>query len=497
MYYFITSRQDMMTSSIEMAQVSRLKIFDDLNTEAKIVTLLDNYYHDDVEAKLGVSGRVINLFQYFQQLDYQTDPSLDQQVAHDLLYQPGFEVRNNIAYRHGKKTLQINFYQDRIYTVGYYDRWGFMDRCDYYDHGALSYREYFDDQGRIVLRQYYDQEKRPVITYYYRGAENNAPVLTLITLNYQGQTLLFDDEGQLRAFFLDELVKKDPDAKFISDRSDYTFAAFNQMKTTPARYQVFHSAFTTNGQTDGDLFEVYQPVKGMLEKGTLTGLIASTEKEARDLKERFETDKVYAIPVTYLDRDLLKKKIPFNDRKKGQLIAVARLAKVKRLDQLVQAVIDLHETYPVLDLKIYGYEDSSDDYAVSKELKQMIHDAHAEDYIHLVGYIDDLSEVYETSDLEVLTSSYEGFAMAVLEAQGHACPVVSYDINYGPSDIIEDGRSGKLLPSGDTKALKEMIANLMEDRSLLKKYSKHAQNAASKYSYSNVKKDWKRFLKNK
>ena len=66
MFYFITSREDLLTSAIELAQVKRMHIFDYLKIDSKIVTLQYNWAHDQVEKKLGVAHRVINLFQYFQ-----------------------------------------------------------------------------------------------------------------------------------------------------------------------------------------------------------------------------------------------------------------------------------------------------------------------------------------------------------------------------------------------------------------------------------------------
>ncbi len=45
MNYFITSRQDLHTSAIELAQVKRLRIFDHLNVPATIVTMLYNFDH--------------------------------------------------------------------------------------------------------------------------------------------------------------------------------------------------------------------------------------------------------------------------------------------------------------------------------------------------------------------------------------------------------------------------------------------------------------------
>lgn len=494
MFYFITNRQDVLTSAIELAQAKRLTIFDRLKQPAKIVTLEYNQAHHEAEKKLDVSGRVINLFQYFQRLPYQVNGD-DQAIIDHLLNQPGFEVRDNVAYRDGKARIKVNLNQGRIYYVDYLDHFGFTDRRDFYDKGCRSYTEFFEDKARVVTRQYYDQQGQVKLIFHYRGGNNNVAVLTLIQLWDGGNEYQFDNEMELRAYFLDKLVEEDHRAVLISDRSNVDLKALELMKHRVPSYQVFHSAFTDDGQPDGKLFAVYEPLAEMLQKGQLSGLISATDREAKDAARRFNTTASYGIPVTYLTDRQLTKEIPFDHRKPGQLIAVARLTNVKRLDHLVNTVILLHANHPDVDLKVYGYDDSWSNYATSNSLRRLVKDRKAGDYIHFCGFRHDLTDVYETAQVEVLTSSYEGFAMALLEAQGHACPVVSYDINYGPAEIIDDQVSGRLLPAGDTHALYVVLDKLLSDPAKLRSYSEHAQAAAAKFSFDNVTKKWATFLK--
>lgn len=493
MFYFITNRQDILTSAIELAQVKRLRVFDQLKQPAKIVTLEYNQAHHEAEEKLQVSGRVINLFQYFQQLPYQLAGD-DQAIIDRILHQPGFEVRDNVAYRDGKARIKVNLNQGRLYYIDYLDHFGFTDRRDFYDKGCRSYSEFFEDKARVVTRQYYDRQGQVKLTYHYRGGKNNMAILTLIQLWDNGNEYQFDNEMELRAYFLDKIVEKDQQAVLISDRSNVDLKALELMKHQVPAYQVFHSAFTDDGQPDGKLFVVYEPLKEMLQKGKLSGLISATDREAEDAAHRFNTESSYGIPVTYLTDEQLNKVIPFEQRRPGQLIAVARLTNVKRLDHLVNTVILLHAKHPEVDLKIYGYDDSWSNYATSNSLRQLVKERAAGDYIHFCGFLHDLTAVYETAQIEVLTSSYEGFAMALLEAQGHACPVVSYDINYGPAEIVDDQVSGRLLPSGDTHALYVTLDNLLNDPAKLQSYSEHAQAAAAKFSFANVTKKWADFL---
>lgn len=498
MYYFITNRQDQLTSSIEMAEIQRLKLFDQLHQPAQIITLQYNFAHSEVEKRFDIDGRVTNLFQYYQQLPYQTDPEVDRQIIKQALNQPGYVVNGQIATLNGKKRIQVvldPYRNNRLYSISYYDRFGFLDRTDFYDNACRSFTEFLEDKGRRVIRQYYDANGAPKLCYYYRGGDGNIPVLTMIQLNDGGQVHTFDNVDQLRAYFLDQIVAKDPHPILISDRSDYALKAFQLMlhQEVP-RYQVLHSSFTVDGQADSQLFDVYKPVAGMLTSHMLTGLISSTQEEANDAGRRFHTKNSYGIPVKSISNDLLHKQIPFEKRQKGQLIAVARLSNVKRLDHIINAVVQMHQKLPFVDLKIYGYDENINNYATSTSLKQIVKHNHAEDYVHFCGYKTDLTEVYETADIEVLTSSFEGFAVALLEAQAHACPVVSYDINYGPSEIINDQQSGILLPAGDTDQLLRTLMDLETNRGKLRQLSANAQAAAAKYSIDNIRQDWANFI---
>jgi poly(glycerol-phosphate) alpha-glucosyltransferase len=115
----------------------------------------------------------------------------------------------------------------------------------------------------------------------------------------------------------------------------------------------------------------------------------------------------------------------------------------------------------------------------------------AEDYIVFGGFKQDLTEVYNSAWLEVLTSQYEGFDMALLEAQEHGCPAVSYDINYGPNEIITNNYNGRLIQAGDETAL---VNTLDLHHAMIEEYLKNAYQSRQKYSFGNVANAWHNFL---
>jgi glycosyltransferase involved in cell wall biosynthesis len=88
-----------------------------------------------------------------------------------------------------------------------------------------------------------------------------------------------------------------------------------------------------------------------------------------------------------------------------------------------------------------------------KELEEQIRDMKLEDRVRLPGFALDPYPWYQTADLFVLSSRWEGFGNVIVEALECGVPVVSTDCQSGPAEILEDGRYGKLVPVRDPVAM--------------------------------------------
>ena len=70
------------------------------------------------------------------------------------------------------------------------------------------------------------------------------------------------------------------------------------------------------------------------------------------------------------------------------------------------------------------------------------------------------------SSIFILSSRFEGFGMVLIEAMSQGCACVSFDCESGPSDIIDAGVDGLLVPDQDNAAMAEALGRLMSDDAL-------------------------------
>jgi glycosyltransferase involved in cell wall biosynthesis len=82
-----------------------------------------------------------------------------------------------------------------------------------------------------------------------------------------------------------------------------------------------------------------------------------------------------------------------------------------------------------------------------------------------LGHREDVERLYAGLDLFVLSSLYEGLPYVILEAMAAGLPVVATDV-AGTSDVVEDGRTGRLVPMDEAPAIAEAICELLADAGL-------------------------------
>lgn len=133
---------------------------------------------------------------------------------------------------------------------------------------------------------------------------------------------------------------------------------------------------------------------------------------------------------------------------------VGRLVAEKGYPELFEAMAGL----PGADLVVVGPDDPDKPDALPRPLVEQA----AAAGVRFLGHRDDVEHLYSAFDVFVLPSHREGFPRAAMEAAAMGLPIVATDIR-GCRQVVEPGVNGLLVPVRDAAALREALAQLVED----------------------------------
>jgi glycosyltransferase involved in cell wall biosynthesis len=103
-----------------------------------------------------------------------------------------------------------------------------------------------------------------------------------------------------------------------------------------------------------------------------------------------------------------------------------------------------------------------------EELKRFVIAKNLQDYVRFLGYRKDIPRLLEIMDFVVMPSIQESFPRVPLEAMAMKVPVIATTVG-GLPESIENGKTGILVPSGDTDSLGKAIKYLIENPELRRK----------------------------
>jgi glycosyltransferase involved in cell wall biosynthesis len=151
------------------------------------------------------------------------------------------------------------------------------------------------------------------------------------------------------------------------------------------------------------------------------------------------------------------------DRDTQAIVTVGRQEFQKGHVYLVGAFDVLAATRPSVELLIVGRNGNH-----SARLEARVRQSPHRDRIRMLGHRDDVPAILSASDLFVLPSIYEGFPGAAIEAMALGLPVVASSI---PTlrEVVEEGRSGLLVPPNDPPKLAGAIGKVLDDPKLARR----------------------------
>lgn len=169
-----------------------------------------------------------------------------------------------------------------------------------------------------------------------------------------------------------------------------------------------------------------------------------------------------------------------------KILSVGRLSYPKNFQLLIRIAARILPFYPEWTWEICGEGEDR------QELEHLIKKYKLENKVILRGQVNRIYSEYKNYAFIVMTSRYEGFPMSLIEAESNRLPVISFNIETGPNEIITDGENGYLIRKDDTTQMISKIINLIENDELRKKMAENAFYKSKDFNIESIMKQWRK-----
>lgn len=164
------------------------------------------------------------------------------------------------------------------------------------------------------------------------------------------------------------------------------------------------------------------------------------------------------------------------------VLSVGRLESQKGFDILLDAWKNVSNDGSWV-LKIIG------DGSKKEELLAKISQNHINNVI-ISPFTNDIEKEYINSAIYVMSSRYEGFGLALAEAQSKGLPLITFDCPEGPAEIVGYGDYGILIENGNVQSLSNELSSLMNSIELREYWSNASLKGANRFNTQEILNEW-------
>lgn len=212
-------------------------------------------------------------------------------------------------------------------------------------------------------------------------------------------------------------------------------------------------------------------------------IVAVSNALNEKIKVKYDYEKAVVIPnsisVKTNEMECVDSKLSFK-----YCIAVGRLVKLKQFDKLIETYSKSNLPNREIHLVILGEGEER------ARLEKQIEYLQMTEFIHLLGFKDTALCYIREAQFLALSSKYEGFSMVILEALSSGIPVISFDCETGPSELVQNEYNGLLIENQNFEALQEAFERMVDDSQLYYSCKENAKVSVIRFSNENNVEKW-------
>jgi glycosyltransferase involved in cell wall biosynthesis len=192
--------------------------------------------------------------------------------------------------------------------------------------------------------------------------------------------------------------------------------------------------------------------------------------------------------LKYIPNSIFLKEYPFKDRKilKPKLLWVRAFAEIYNPILALKVLEALLKKYPEAELCMVGPEkDKSFEECVNYAKENKLP-------VKFTGRLSKSEWITLSREYEIFlnTTNVDNTPVSLIEAMALGLPIVSTNVGGIPY-LLQDKKTGLLVPPDDKSSMLSAIRNLLQDPELAENLSQNARHQAEKYDWELVKQEWK------
>jgi len=354
--------------------------------------------------------------------------------------------------------MMIDAAQQRQFTLrddgslAHVKRWtsGLYDQLDRFDRASMLRVRETRKNDTLLHTEYYRSNGQPFIQ-------------VLAPTDRTGTTVrvfggLYDTSGEhvdlehLRKRWIASLCGQfENPIAFIDDRDADDLLTKNVWleKTVPT-IAIIHSSHLRSPYTNIKSVNDFNG-RAIAQANRFSTMIFLTQEQLDDVKSVYECPNGQVIPHAVEG----PKKRGRTAKSLQTFVLATRLVKLKQIDEVIQAFALLLVRFPKAKLHIWGTGEEE------RALKKLVKELCIGKNVKFKGYTKSPDRALRGAAASIMTSKYEGFSLALMEALSNGVPVICYRFRYGPNAMVRHGLNGYLVDSGNVEALADAMAKIL------------------------------------
>ena len=334
-----------------------------------------------------------------------------------------------------------------------------------------------------------------------KGLDKKKFIISLVVANIKNEAFLDQVPSEVKLVNLDknstkfsiiplaQVIKKSSPDLIISHMSHANIAVWFALKLSTIPTKIImteHSIASKNnkiGKTTRFLMKrIYWRADKIVavSKGVasdLTSLLKLDRQKVETIYNPIVYPEIYSYSKENIDNHLLINKAVL------YIISVGSFKEAKDYPTLLRAFRLVRER---IDARLLILGEGP----LKMELTRLAQDLGIVDSVEFLGFQQNPYKYMRNADLFVLSSAWEGFGNAIVEAMACGCPVVSTDCMSGPREILGDGEFGLLTPVGNADALAQSMLRILTQPDLAEKLVVLGQRRALDFSVDKIARDY-------